>query len=88
MNLTFELLKREDFEETYKLCQRCFGDSPCIEKVFDVFMQCYDDPHYRLIVGKVDGKIVAYTTMVIFYNVFDGPYPVATLWYVCVLVYA
>ena len=84
MDITFELLTRKDFHETYDLCQRVFGDSPVVEKVWDVFMSCVDDKHYRMIVGKVDGKIVAYTTMILFHNVFDGPYPVATLWYVCV----
>jgi ribosomal protein S18 acetylase RimI-like enzyme len=84
MKVQFESLTENDLEETYNLCRNVFGEFDSLENIKKTYDLCKDDPHYYFIVGKVDNKIVAYTTMIIFYDIFDGPYPIATLWYVCV----
>ena len=84
MGITFEKLSENDLRETYEMCMRVFGEDNSFDGVTKVFHKCKDDSHYHFIVGKLDGKVVAYTTMVIFYNLFDGDEPVAALWYVCV----
>lgn len=84
MELKFESLTENDLEETYSLCMRSFGENFPYEDVYKTYQLCKNDPHYCFIVGKADGKIVAYTTMVVFHNLFDGSSPIATLWYVCV----
>lgn len=84
MNLTFEYLREEDLEETYQLCMRSFGENIKFDDVKRTYKFCRQDPHYHFIVGKADGKIVAYATVVFFHNLFDGTNPVATIWYVCV----
>ena len=45
---------------------------------------CSRDPSYRLVVGKLDGRVVTYATLHFFHTVFDGMRPMATIWYVCV----
>lgn len=84
MGITFEKLSENDLRETYEMCMRAFGEDNSFDGVTKVFHKCKDDSHYHFIVGKLDGKVVAYTTMVIFYNLFDGDEPIAALWYVCV----
>ncbi len=84
MKLEFEHLKEKDLEETYNLCMKSFGENFSFEEIMQTYQLCKNDPHYHFIVGKADGKIVAFTSMIIFHNLFDGLSPVATLWYVCV----
>ena len=84
MELKFEYLNENDLKETYELCLKSFGDSPSFEEIKSTYELCRNDPHYHFIVGKADGKVVAYTTVIIFHNLFDGKSPIATLWYVCV----
>ena len=84
MEIKFEYLTENDLEETFKLCMKSFGESFPFEEIKQTYQLCKDDSHYHFIVGKVGEKIVAYTTMVIFHNLFDGLHPIATLWYVCV----
>lgn len=82
--LTFEDMRDEDLREVYGLCERTFRESPCFEEVERTYLKCKGDSHYRFLVGRLDGRIVAYTTIVMFYDVFDGDSPIMTLWYVCV----
>lgn len=84
MELKFERLREEDLEKTYKLCMKSFGEDCSFDEIKTTYNMCKNDPHYHFIVGKIGDKVVAYTTMVIFHNLFDGISPVATLWYVCV----
>jgi ribosomal protein S18 acetylase RimI-like enzyme len=84
MELKFEYLKETDLKETYQLCMESFDENFPFEEIEKTFQLCRNDPHYHFIVGKSGGKIIAYTTMIIFHNLFDGINPVATLWYVCV----
>lgn len=84
MNLVFEPLCETDLEETYKLCMESFNEGFTLDEIKKTWELCKNDSHYHFIVGKLDGKIVAYTTMIIFHNLFDGLRPLATLWYVCV----
>ena len=84
MEVEFEYLTEKDLQETYELCVKSFGEEAKIDEIRKVYQRCKDDSHYHFIVGKKDGKVVAYTTMVMFYNLFDGDTPVAALWYVCV----
>lgn len=84
MALTFEYLNENDLKETFDLCMKSFGEDFSFEEIRQTYQICKNDPHYHFIVGKMDGKIIAYTTMIIFHNLFDGLMPVATLWYVCV----
>lgn len=84
MEITFEELTDEDLEETYDLCMRVFNEKFTLEEIKKTWEICKGDSHYHFIVGKVDGKVVAYTSMIIFHDLFDGLSPIATLWYVCV----
>lgn len=84
MDITFEILKEKDLKETWQLCMKSFGEDFTFEEIQKTYNLCRNDEHYYFIVGKSDGKIIAYTTMIIFYNLFDGLNPIATLWYVCV----
>lgn len=84
MDIEFEILKESDLEEAYNLCRDVFGEYASFDEVKKTYQLCKNDSHYYFIVGKSNGKIIAYTTMIIFHNLFDGISPVATLWYVCV----
>ncbi|MBQ9899232.1 MAG: GNAT family N-acetyltransferase [Ruminococcus sp.] len=84
MDITFGPLTENDLPAAFELCMRTFSMDTPAEEVRKVYSRFKDDPYYHFIVGKVDGKVAAYTTMVIYYNLFDGDYPVAALWYVCV----
>lgn len=84
MKVEFGLMREDELRECYELCKSCFGEYASFENVRETYELCRDDRHYRFIVGRADGRIVAYTTMVIYYNLFDGKYPIASLWYVCV----
>ncbi len=82
--LEFGQLREDELKEAYELCTRTFGEFVSFENVFETYKRCRDDKNYHFIVGRCDGKIVAYVTMALVYNLFDGTYPVAYLWYVCV----
>ena len=82
--LEFGQLREDELKEAYELCTRTFGEFVSFENVFETYKRCRDDKNYHFIVGRCDGKIVAYATMALVYNLFDGTYPVAYLWYVCV----
>ena len=82
--IVFEYLKREDLRAVYELCMKSLGEDFSYDEVCRVYEDQRDDRHYHMIVGKIGGKPVAYTTMVIFHNIFDADNPVAMLWYVCV----
>lgn len=82
--LYFEELKQEDLRAVYELCMKSLGEDFPYDEVAEVYEKCRSDPHYHMIVGKIGGKPVAYTTMVIFHNIFDADNPTAMLWYVCV----
>ncbi|MBQ8514215.1 MAG: GNAT family N-acetyltransferase [Ruminococcus sp.] len=84
MNVVFEELKEEDLKECYDLCMTSFGEDFAFSEIEETFRMCKGNPAYRFIVGKLDGKIVAYTSANIFHNLFDGKRPIMTLWYVCV----
>lgn len=84
MNILFEDLQEKDLRECYELCMRSFGESFEFSEIERTYQLCRNDPHYKFITGKSDGRIVAYTSMNIFHNLFDGERPIATLWYVCV----
>lgn len=77
-------MKEEDIQGVCDLCSQAFGEAAPIEDVQEVYRLCKHNPAYHFIVGKCDGKVVAYTTMVIFYNLCDGFNAYATLWSVCV----
>ena len=82
--LVFGELGEGDLEEAYTLCKKNFSEVPGFDEVRTIFNECRDDPHYHFVVGRYDGKIVAYATMVIFQDLFDGDDPISTLWFVCV----
>lgn len=82
--LEFGQLREDELKEAYELCTRTFGEFVSFENVCETYKSCRDDKNYHFIVGRCDGKIVAYATMALVYNLFDGTYPVAYLWYVCV----
>ena len=82
--LEFGQLREDELKEAYELCTRTFGEFVSFENVCETYKRCRDDKNYHFIVGRCDGKIVAYATMALVYNLFDGTYPVAYLWYVCV----
>ncbi|MCM1226208.1 MAG: GNAT family N-acetyltransferase [Clostridium sp.] len=84
MNIEFEELQECDLKECYDLCMKSFNEDFAFSDIEETYKMCRNDPHYHFIVGKLDGKIVAYTSMNIFHNLFDGKRPIATLWYVCV----
>lgn len=84
MNIIFEELQEKDLKECYNLCMKCFNESTDLNEVMETYKLCVNNPDYHFIVGKVNNKIAAYATMSVFYNLFDGKYPVAALWYVCV----
>lgn len=84
MQMTFSALTEQDLPEVYGLCSRCFGEEASFAEVQKTYQLCREDPHYRFLVGKLEGKVVAYTTMSLFQILFDGLRPIATLWYVCV----
>ena len=84
MEVHFEDLKEEDLREVYDLCMETFQESFAFEEIEETFQLCRNDAHYRFLVGKSQGKVVAYTSINIFYNLFDGRRPIMTLWYVCV----
>lgn len=84
MELTFEPLQREDLAACYALCMQSFSESVPLEEVEQTFALCSRDPSYRLVVGKLDGRVVTYATLHFFHTVFDGMRPMATIWYVCV----
>ena len=84
MELTFEPLTKEDLSACYELCMQSFSESVPKEEVERAFALCSKDPSYRLVAGKLDGKVVAYATLNFFRTVFDGMRPMATIWYVCV----
>lgn len=84
MKVTFSLLQEADLQETYQLCLDSFGESPAFAEIQKTWELCKEDPHYRFLVGKINGTIVAYASMILFHNLFDGLRPIATLWYVCV----
>lgn len=84
MNVEFGIMREVELKETFELCKSCFGEYVSFESISDTYQLCKNDEHYRFIVGRADGKIVAYATMVMYYNLFDGKYPIASLWYVCV----
>ena len=82
--LEFGQLREDELKEAYELCTRTFGEFVSFENVRETYKRCRDDKNYHFIVGRCDGKIVAYATMALVNNLFDGTYPVAYLWYVCV----
>ena len=82
--LEFGRLREDELKEAYDLCTRTFGEFVTFENVCETYRRCSDDKNYHFIVGRCDGRIVAYATMALVYNLFDGTYPVAYLWYVCV----
>ena len=84
MEVHFEDLKEEDLREVYDLCMETFQESFAFEEIEETFQLCRNDAHYRFLVGKSQGKVVAYTSINIFHNLFDGRRPIMTLWYVCV----
>ncbi len=84
MNIQFEYLNENDLRECFDLCMRCFDEDSQFTDVEETYQICKNDPHYHFIVGKIQGHIVAYATMTIFYSLFDGKMPNATIWYVCV----
>ena len=84
MEVHFEDLKEEDLREVYDLCMETFQESFAFEEIEETFQLCRNDVHYRFLVGKSQGKVVAYTSINIFHNLFDGRRPIMTLWYVCV----
>ena len=83
-NIKFEHLQECDLKETWELCMKSFNENFSYKEVQDTWELCKNDKHYHFIVGKCNGKIVAYTTMIVFHDLFDGLRPIATLWYVCV----
>lgn len=83
-DLLFEQLKEEDLHEVFCLCTDCFGEAVPFDNVYETYNICKNDKSYHFIVGKYKGKIIAYATMVLYYNLLDGTYPIASLWYVCV----
>ena len=72
MELTFEPLQREDLAACYALCMQSFSESVPLEEVEQTFALCSRDPSYRLVVGKLDGRVVTYATLHFFHTVFDG----------------
>ena len=84
MDIVFEQLREEDLNEAFMLCIDCFGEYVPFENVRNTYQLCKNDNNYHFIVGKYNGKIITYATMVLYYNLFDGTYPIASLWYVCV----
>lgn len=84
MELTFGSLQPEDLDTCYKMCMESFSDDVPREEVAQAFDLCRQDPSYRLVAGKLDGRVVAYATLHFFRTVFDGMQPMATIWYVCV----
>ena len=82
MELTFEPLQREDLAACYALCMQSFSESVPLEEVEQTFALCSRDPSYRLVVGKLEGRVVTYATLHFFHTVFDGMRPMATIWYV------
>lgn len=82
MEVHFEDLKEEDLREVYDLCMETFQESFAFEEIEETFQLCRNDAHYRFLVGKSQGKVVAYTSINIFHNLFDGRRPIMTLWYV------
>ncbi|MDO4864748.1 MAG: GNAT family N-acetyltransferase [Ruminococcus sp.] len=84
IDVTFGQLREEVLREAFELCTGIFGEYVSFENVCETYRLCKDDSNYHFIVGKHDGKIIAYATMVLSYNLFDGTYPIATLWYICV----
>ena len=82
--LEFGQLHENELEEAYELCTRTFGEFVTLENVRETYIKCKDNKDYHFIVGRCDQRIVAYATMALVYNLFDGTYPVAYLWYVCV----
>jgi ribosomal protein S18 acetylase RimI-like enzyme len=84
LDIKFEILKENELKEAYNLCKNVFGEYASFDEVKKTYQLCKNDNHYYFIVGKSNGKIIAYTTMIIFHNLFDGMNPIATLWYVCV----
>ncbi|MBR6070452.1 MAG: GNAT family N-acetyltransferase [Ruminococcus sp.] len=84
IEVTFGKLREEDLSEAFELCTRCFGEFVSFENVRETYQLCKNDMNYHFIVGRHNGKVVAYASMILSYNLFDGTYPVATLWYVCV----
>ena len=72
MELTFEPLQREDLAACYALCMQSFSESVPLGEVEQTFALCSRDPSYRLVVGKLDGRVVTYATLHFFHTVFDG----------------
>jgi ribosomal protein S18 acetylase RimI-like enzyme len=84
LDVRFEQLQEHDLREAYDLCTRCVGCFTTFEDVCETYQRCKDDKNYHFITGKYNGRIIAYATMAIVYNLFDGTFPMAYLWYVCV----
>lgn len=84
MDITFSKLEHADLRQAYDLCMKTFGENTDLSEVERVYQRYGDDPDYYFIVGKTGGKVVAYATVAMVNNLFDGERPIATLWYVCV----
>ena len=80
----FSELTTDDLRECFGLCMRCFQEETTWEEAQKTWEICRNDPHYRFVTGKLEGKIVAFALMNIFHTLFDGTRPMCTVWYVCV----
>ena len=79
--IVFEPLQEADLFACYTLCQNTFGECPTFAEVQETFAQCQSDPHYNFLVGKINGQIAAYTSMIFYHNLFDGTSPIVSLWH-------
>jgi len=85
MDVVIEDLKFNQIDEVYALTKSVFNEAYDLDGIKNLYNKIHEDRKtYRFLVAILDGKIVGYTSCAMSYNLFDGPCPFMTLWWVCV----